>query len=474
MTLRRTGRVSLYDRIDADRPRIVALTASFFIVVTLAIFVIIAGPPALLGQPGDYLPYLATGVAYATASVCAAVACFAFFGIRAPRLGAVRTNSTPASRLSLLIMSVVLVLGAVLPSIAPLALLAVFRTVERVERGESPLFFGRYEMLIVLPVAAVLCGLWLAAARTLDAEWAIRRLGARAADARSSVRTAVYGISLAAGLPAPPRVFVLETAAANAFMLRSSDRSVSIVFTAGMLGSFSAVELEAVSAVLIAQLLRGRTRSTQLFAVLAGPLGLLEWPWRTFQQTVRRLMKGDLVRAAAGVDEELAIWSILATAGPGQYLLLFAWLPAVLALWYSVTRSRDIAPCAADAEALLLCKNPGALASALAKAGAQGPVVPEVSVGFAPLFFVWPRHTAAGKRREWERLQALWQIAGPEAMVDAGVIALLEQPRPEISDDEELPHTSSEDERLYRHCLGEDVAVAPSAAESVMRSASDN
>lgn len=438
----------LWDRVDRDRIRVAFLLASFFATVTVGLVAVIVGPSVFFEVP-DYPPYLSFGFLYALGSVALGVGSFAFFGMRAPRTKVlVHETANPTERLMTVLLAVgFLGLQAVFGAMALVPMLLLNAAV-RSATGDWGSFIDWQRVLFALPQAVLICVVWLVAAYNMDGDWAIRHLGARPADPRCVARSAVYGISLAAGLPVPPRVFVMDTPASNAFVLRSTGGAASIAFTRGMLDLLSREELHAVAAVLVARLLRGRIRSTQLLAVLVGPLSLLEMPWRTLQRVFALLRSGDFAGAAASVDDELSMWSIVAVALPS--LLLCFWLPVLLGIWYSLTGADTISPVAIDAESLLLGKDPNALCSALGKVSAANPVLPEVSIGFAPLFFAWPRRSPDGWRVERERLEALREVAGASAL-PAGIVTGFVSPplAPEPQ------RVLSRDERLYRACMGD-------------------
>ena len=79
-------------------------------------------------------------------------------------------------------------------------------------------------------------------------------------------------MSIAAGLASPPSVLVLAEDGANAFALGTARKRAVIGITQGMLRGYTAEELRAVAATLIARITAGDIMFGTALAALMGPV----------------------------------------------------------------------------------------------------------------------------------------------------------------------------------------------------------
>ncbi len=168
----------------------------------------------------------------------------------------------------------------------------------------------------------------------------------------------VENLCIGAGLPMP-RTWVLEDTAPNAFATGRDPQHAHIVVTRGLLNMMEPIELEGVLAHELSHIGNYDIRLMTVVTVLVGLIALLSdvfmrWTW--FGAGSRRSNRNEGGGAIALV------------------LLVVAILAAILApiiaqaIRFAISRRREYL---ADASGALLCRNPGALASALEKIAAD-------------------------------------------------------------------------------------------------------
>jgi heat shock protein HtpX len=168
----------------------------------------------------------------------------------------------------------------------------------------------------------------------------------------------VENLCIGAGLPMP-RTWVLEDTAPNAFATGRDPQHSHVVVTRGLLNMMEPSELEGVLAHELSHIGNYDIRLMTVVTVLVGLIALLSdvfmrWTW--FGAGSRRGSRDEGGNALALI------------------LLVVAILAAILApiiaqtIKFAVSRRREYL---ADASGALLCRNPGALASALEKIAAD-------------------------------------------------------------------------------------------------------
>lgn len=192
----------------------------------------------------------------------------------------------------------------------------------------------------------------------------------------------VEGLALAAGLP-PPRCYLVDDGAPNAFATGRSPRQAVIVVTRGLLEKLNRLELEGVIAHEMAHIKNYDILIQTLAVVMAGIVVLLsDWLRRAFfwgggRSKSRRMREG---RANA----LLALLS-----------LVLAFLSPLVAqlLRLAVSRRREFL---ADAEAALLTRYPLGLASALRKIASDSEPLEVANKATAHLYIINPLRNISG------------------------------------------------------------------------------
>jgi heat shock protein HtpX len=160
----------------------------------------------------------------------------------------------------------------------------------------------------------------------------------------------VEGLAIAAGVP-PPKTYIIDDSAPNAFATGRDPKNSSIVVTTGLLQKMNRLELEGVIAHEMSHIKNYDIRYAMLVVILVGTIALLsDWMGRSFFYGGRRGRRGG-------------------GAGGGIFVLL-ALVLAILApfiaqmIRFAVSRQREYL---ADANGALLTRYPEGLASALEK-----------------------------------------------------------------------------------------------------------
>jgi len=193
----------------------------------------------------------------------------------------------------------------------------------------------------------------------------------------------VEEMKIAAGLPAMPKIYIINDPAPNAFATGRNLKNASVAVTAGLLGRLNRDELQGVIAHEISHI----THRDILFVTLAGiMLGSIVLLSQVFLRGMfYSSMVGSRRRYSSGGK------------GGGQaqiVMLVIAIIAAILApimaylLYFALSRQREYL---ADAGAARLTRYPEGLASALEKiAGDPSPQLATVNKVTAPMYIVNP------------------------------------------------------------------------------------
>lgn len=214
----------------------------------------------------------------------------------------------------------------------------------------------------------------------------MRRIGARLAAPSylTDTRSALHDMAIAAGLSATPELYLLPDAlGVNALLAATSERGAAVGVTHGFVDRLSREDQAAVFANLIARLCSGDVVWLTMASVATGPL----WTWR-------RLLTGG--RGARPVDaierdrrEYLA--SLLSML---SWFMVQAYAPIAVPIIESFKSARERAARAAsikaDAEGMLLIKDPARMLGALEGVLREDNGVPDAGAPYAALFYCWP------------------------------------------------------------------------------------
>jgi heat shock protein HtpX len=239
---------------------------------------------------------------------------------------------------------------------------------------------------------------------------------AKPADRYQQLVNVVEEMRLAGGLP-PPRIWVIEDSAPNAFATGRDPRHASVAVTTGLLDKLDREQLQGVIGHEMSHVGNLDIRFTLLVGVLVGSIALLaDWFLRfTFWGGGRR-SGGDSDRGGGGAAALIFILAlVLAVVAPLIGRLVQA----------AVSRSRESL---ADATAVDLTRNPIALARALRTISDDREVLEVANRATQHLYIVnpiksfeerakslWDTHPPIG-----ERIRALEGIAGQMGVAERG------------------------------------------------------
>ena len=189
----------------------------------------------------------------------------------------------------------------------------------------------------------------------------------------------VEGLTIAAGLPQPPRCYIIDDTAPNAFAAGRNPQHAVICVTTGLLDKLDRAELEGVIAHEMSHIKNYDVRLQTLVVVMVGIVALLsDWILRGFFWGGRKRGKG-----GGGAAVFILIGLVLAVLSP-----LIARL-----IQFAVSRRREFL---ADADGALLTRYPPGLASALRKIAADAEPLEAANKATAHLYIVNPLKNIKG------------------------------------------------------------------------------
>jgi len=191
----------------------------------------------------------------------------------------------------------------------------------------------------------------------------------------------VEGLTIAAGLPQPPRCYIIDDTAPNAFAAGRNPQHAVICVTTGLLDKLDRAELEGVIAHEMSHIKNYDVRLQTLVVVMVGIVALLsDWILRGFFWGGRRRGGG---RKGGGAAVFILIGLVLAILSPFIARLI----------QFAVSRRREFL---ADADGALLTRYPPGLASALRKIAADAEPLEAANKATAHLYIVNPLKNIKG------------------------------------------------------------------------------
>lgn len=282
----------------------------------------------------------------------------------------------------------------------------------------------------------LLIGTIIAAVQLSNAEdWVRGRFNGRALRSKEApvLESVVADMSLAAGLSGPPAILVLDDPGENAFALGTARKRATIGITRGMLDGFTTEEMRAVVATLVARIVSGDILFATAMAALMGPIKAIR---------ESRKSAGD---AATGVgttgcgdpgcttgcgngcggDGCLDVGSGDDIVG-GLVIVLFialvvavTYLAVLVAAWIVTLWGRALNRTSyekADAEGMLLLKNPAPMLDALRKAIRSANLVAEGDQSYDGIFYASTSGTPRIEKAERRRFERLAEVLGVEGL----------------------------------------------------------
>jgi len=297
--------------------------------------------------------------------------------------------------------------------------------------GFAVTFAGALAVLLV-------AGALLAAAQLSNAEhWVSARFKGRVlgADEQPALRSAVDDIVLSAGLSAVPRILVLDTPGTNAFALGTRSAPV-IGVTQGFLGGMGIDQQRAVVATLVARIISGDIWFGTALAALMGPLKAIRESYKHGGDVAGAMADAgcsDPGCGASGLDEGcgclvdgmgdsdsaggclgavgVVVFAVVVAALTYAAVVTAAW---IVTLWGRALHRTTYEK--ADAEGMLLLKDPRPMLGALAAAVASSNEVGESDSSYDAIFYAATSGTPRVERLERRRYDRLREVLGVEGI----------------------------------------------------------
>jgi heat shock protein HtpX len=259
------------------------------------------------------------------------------------------------------------------------ALVAVFTIVVSLLAYFVGEYFAPGGGIAALPIAVAFSGFsaatsYFAGDRIVLAQSQARELGP---NEEPQLRNIVETLAIGLGIE-PPKLYVIDDTAPNAFATGRDPKHASIVVTKGLLEKLDRTELEGVLAHEMSHVVNRDIRVMLLVTVLVGTVALItDIMWRSMRFGGRR--RGGRDGGAGGIFALVAIVLVILT-------------PIIAALiQFAVSRQREYL---ADASGALLTRYPAGLANALRKIAADTEPLEVANKATAPLYIANPLHDA--------------------------------------------------------------------------------
>ena len=303
----------------------------------------------------------------------------------------------------------------------------------------SPTYYSRLGIAVAAATGLFLVlGGIAAAVQVLNAEhWVRSRFSGSELDAAShpGLVRAVEEMAIAGGLPQPPALLLFDIPSVNACAIGASRKQPVIGVTSGLLDSFSQPEQEAVVATLIARITRGDILIGTALAALMGPLKYL--------RQIRKTSKAGVALADAGCSSGCgdgcgsgcgdgcsgldlgdlgdsdgcagAIAVVLFVA----LVALLTWIAITVAAWLVTVWGRALHRTGhekADAEGMLLLRDPQPMLSALRKAISSSNEIADGDPSYDGIFYASTSGKPAIDKVERRRFDRLREVLGVDGM----------------------------------------------------------
>lgn len=272
-------------------------------------------------------------------------------------------------------------------------------------------------------------------------DWVRSRFGATelAPGAELGLERVSADMALAAGLGAPPRLLVIETPGVNAGAVGLSRDDAALVVTRGLLDSLDDAQLRAVVATLVARVISGDVLYGTALAALMGPLKAFR-EWRAGTAAVGSALgdgcaadgcaangcAGDGCDGCGCLFDALGEGDNLGGCGAAIAVAVFAVVVAALtyaavvsAAWIVTIWGRALHRTGhekADAEGMLLLKDPTPMLSALRIAVTSSNAIADGDPSYDGVFYVSTSGTPAIEQVEQRRYDRLREVLGTDGI----------------------------------------------------------
>lgn len=295
-------------------------------------------------------------------------------------------------------------------------------------------YWRSYALVVAAAMGVLLLtGSLIAAVQLSNAEdWVTNRFKGRTLQPGEApgLEDVLSDIALAAGLAEPPRVLVLTESGDNAFAIGTARKRAVVGITEGMLEHFTVDELRAVVATLVARIVAGDIMFATALAALMGPIKAIRESRHGASDTASCALSGcasspdpgcggggcvdlDSGDDAAGCLGGIAVVVFIAVVIALTYaaVVTAAW---IVTLWGRALNRASYEK--ADAEGMLLLKDPAPMVSALRRAIRSSTLVADGDQSYDGIFYAQTSGTPKIERAETQRFERLCEVLGVEGM----------------------------------------------------------
>lgn len=286
-------------------------------------------------------------------------------------------------------------------------------------------------LVFAVPAAAgifLLLGGFAAAVQLSNAEdWVRNRFVGSDLDpvAHPALVRAVEEMSLAGGLAVPPSLVVFEFVSVNACAIGTSRNCPVIGVTEGFLTDLDQDEQRAVVATLVARIARGDILVGTAMAALMGPMKAMRESRKAGGAVARGCADFDGCGGCDGCGDGCS-GADLGEAGGLVVIVAFValviaatWIAALAAAWLVTAFGRALHRTGyekADAEGMLLLKDPKPMLSALRKAISSATTVADGDPSYDGIFYASTSGTPKIEKVERRRYERLCEVLGTEGI----------------------------------------------------------
>jgi len=324
-----------------------------------------------------------------------------------------------ANRIRLTVFVVLFVAVSVLAFdllvVMPLTLIIILRVYSTLPVPEMKAAFWSIVIPVSVAYGLVASG-WAIFTLMRSEKWLIKRLGAVLIPTGSELETkmALKDMALAAGLGVAPAMYLLDTNSTNAFIFAARRRRAVVGVTRGFLTKLTVDERRAVFANLIARLKSGDTITSTGVTALMWPIQA----WRTSRQQEDNEALDEAMSSMGALSAGMVVSA--GTSGGVLPLIIFGGGFAFLSELVAAAHRRSQLSTAekADAEGMLLLKDPRSMLAALSRCVELDNLVPSAGEAFSELFYCWTGVSTNDEADpEWERVARLREVLGVEGLV---------------------------------------------------------
>lgn len=280
------------------------------------------------------------------------------------------------------------------------------------------LVLGAFPAIAKATVAAsvLVVSVWAAVALARSERTLLARLGAQIPrpGTLKETRSALKDMSLAAGFEHSPPLYVIDTDRVNAFALGRTPARAAVGVTRGFAEKLSITDQRAVFANLMARIVSGDTLWATAVSALAGPIWALRdaqigarMPVATAGQESAEERAAKTAAAARGIAAPFVGWWI--------FQAFVVVVTEFLAYWHQEVAWRAAEK--ADAEGMLLLRDPHEMLAALEHVLERNNHVPTAGDAYSQLFYCWAGFGFAPEHDpEARRIARLREVLGAEGL----------------------------------------------------------